>query len=526
MRHLGLLERDGENVKLTVDGRDYAAGDGAKRAEVIRKRLRADALYCATLEWMHYQSKSSATKTDIANYWHDNHASELGGAKGDALTDSTVFFMRMVGISELGNFVPAGVGRETHLEMDVERLKEFATGEPAQGEDETPLLQEPKPEPEPLAPPLTPPPASARFSLARDSTSTLRFISPRTQSRRRSRRSSRTCANTSSTDRIRPLMAADGLPPGVKQLFAGLSRLQAEFDPEVADVGQESPAAALVSLETAVAGAPAAYRPYLEEALACYREALYRAAILMVWSAIVQHLYLSAASHRGGVAAVEKANKARFGQSKTYRAMRKPDDFLYLGEHAFHPDLRRRRDVQPERPSVAARAAQTEESLRPSDRVRSRARGNGRIYRESALEHREWILAQLVDRQSGTYRNRAGAVPRARCVPIDKRSRLPAAPGGADPIIVMPMRLAVRGPKAVRSFAMSTQVGAGIYERVRSQDLVLGCRGPSLLYPEHPESAPSCGRTQIARPNRTPLVRSWQRSLHPPRWRQAVPRAR
>ena len=50
MRHLGLLERDGENVKLTVDGRDYAAGDGAKRAEVIRKRLRADALYFATLE--------------------------------------------------------------------------------------------------------------------------------------------------------------------------------------------------------------------------------------------------------------------------------------------------------------------------------------------------------------------------------------------------------------------------------------------------------------------------------------------
>ena len=112
IRHIGLLDRDGDNVKLTADGRDYAGGDGAKRAEVIRKSLRADQLYFATLEWMHYQGKTSPTKTDVANYWHDNHAAEIGGAKGDALTDSTVFFMRMVGLSELGKFVPAGVGRE------------------------------------------------------------------------------------------------------------------------------------------------------------------------------------------------------------------------------------------------------------------------------------------------------------------------------------------------------------------------------------------------------------------------------
>lgn len=130
-------------------------------------------------------------------------------------------------------------------------------------------------------------------------------------------------------------MAADGLPPGVEQLFARLGQLQAEFGREVADVQRESPGAALDSLETALAGAPASYRPYLEEALECYRGGLYRAAILMVWAAVVQHLYSTAASHRGGVAAIETANKARFGTSRAYREMKKADDFLYLGEHAF-----------------------------------------------------------------------------------------------------------------------------------------------------------------------------------------------
>jgi hypothetical protein len=32
MRHIGLLDRDGENVKLSADGREYAAGDETKRA--------------------------------------------------------------------------------------------------------------------------------------------------------------------------------------------------------------------------------------------------------------------------------------------------------------------------------------------------------------------------------------------------------------------------------------------------------------------------------------------------------------
>jgi hypothetical protein len=154
MRHLGLLERDGENVKLTPDGREYAGGDATKRAEIMRKRLRADPLYLATLEWLHFNDKNTVTKTDLANYWHDNHASDLNGAKGDALTDSTVFFMRMVGISELGRFVPAGVGRETHLVMDETMLREFATGESPPVQDEDP--REDHLEPPPSAPRATP----------------------------------------------------------------------------------------------------------------------------------------------------------------------------------------------------------------------------------------------------------------------------------------------------------------------------------------------------------------------------------
>jgi hypothetical protein len=55
----------------------------------------------------------------------------------------------------------------------------------------------------------------------------------------------------------------------------------------------------------------------------------------MVWAATVQHLYLIVGSHRGGISAIETANKARFGASASYRRVRRVDDLRYLQESHF-----------------------------------------------------------------------------------------------------------------------------------------------------------------------------------------------
>jgi hypothetical protein len=74
--------------------------------------------------------------------------------------------------------------------------------------------------------------------------------------------------------------------------------------------------------------------PYIEEALSCYQHGLYRAPILMVWAAIIQHLYSVAGSHRGGIAAFESATRP-VRSITNYREIKKQDDFLYLGERDF-----------------------------------------------------------------------------------------------------------------------------------------------------------------------------------------------
>jgi hypothetical protein len=111
-----------------------------------------------------------------------------------------------------------------------------------------------------------------------------------------------------------------------------LRKFQELHEVPVTDRETQSPAAALKTLNDAVASAPKDYQDYLVEAVTCYEHALYRAAILLVWAATVEHLYLVASNHRSGIKDLEAANLARFGQSKAYRRIKKKDDFLYIGE--------------------------------------------------------------------------------------------------------------------------------------------------------------------------------------------------
>lgn len=118
----------------------------------------------------------------------------------------------------------------------------------------------------------------------------------------------------------------------VQRRLASLRTFQELHGLPVTDRATQSPAVALKSLNDAVAAAPPDYRDYLVEAVACYEQDLYRASILMIWAAAMEHLYIVASDHPSGIRDLEAANLARFGTSRTYRQIRKKDDFLYLGE--------------------------------------------------------------------------------------------------------------------------------------------------------------------------------------------------
>lgn len=114
-----------------------------------------------------------------------------------------------------------------------------------------------------------------------------------------------------------------------------LGKLQEAHKLPVTSIAKQAPAAALHSLRDAAALAPASYEAYLKEAIDCYENGAYRGAVLMVWSATVEHVYSVIASRQSGFRILEKQNAARFGQSSAYRRVRKKDDLLYLSDQNF-----------------------------------------------------------------------------------------------------------------------------------------------------------------------------------------------
>ncbi|WP_100515135.1 hypothetical protein [Mycobacteroides abscessus] len=126
-RYIGLVERDGENIRLSSRGREYAgAAEGSDREVVLLKAIQDTPLYSETVQWLHWTKRYEPNKPDIGNYWHDKHPDKLEGAKNTALTDAAVFFLRLAGAAGLGQFIPAGNRRpETLLRADPAKLAAY-----------------------------------------------------------------------------------------------------------------------------------------------------------------------------------------------------------------------------------------------------------------------------------------------------------------------------------------------------------------------------------------------------------------
>jgi hypothetical protein len=127
-KYIGLINRDGQNIEITDDGRAYAsAKDDNEKHAIMAKQLATSELYLETVSWMFHAPKSNPTKTDVGEQWHKHHTDLLGGAAGAALGDGVLFFMRVAEAAGLGKFITAGKGRpETYFKDDRAAIEDFA----------------------------------------------------------------------------------------------------------------------------------------------------------------------------------------------------------------------------------------------------------------------------------------------------------------------------------------------------------------------------------------------------------------
>ena len=121
---LGLVQRDGVNLKITTRGQTFVSDP----AEALRSAIHEFELYRATVEWLRYQGKAEATAVEIGQYWENSHADTLGGLQGTTLKAGAVCFGRVVEGAALGSFLIGRGGKETRLKLDQTEVARFVDG--------------------------------------------------------------------------------------------------------------------------------------------------------------------------------------------------------------------------------------------------------------------------------------------------------------------------------------------------------------------------------------------------------------
>lgn len=125
MVEFGLILRDGANLRTTERGQLFNSDPQA----ALRQVLESVELYRATLEWVHYGSKTEATAAEVGQYWEASHKDTLGGLKGTTLASGAVTFGRVIDGAGLGTFLVGRGGKETRITFDSTGIDEIVNGD-------------------------------------------------------------------------------------------------------------------------------------------------------------------------------------------------------------------------------------------------------------------------------------------------------------------------------------------------------------------------------------------------------------
>jgi len=132
----GLIECEGESVKLTQLGRTYAR-DEEGRPIILQEILRGVRAYRTALEWINVRKFESVTASDVGAHWVEHNKEEVADASDTSLKNMAAVFFELAQGAGLGIRKRAGRARPAHLLVDATALQDFIVKVPAQPEEAT-----------------------------------------------------------------------------------------------------------------------------------------------------------------------------------------------------------------------------------------------------------------------------------------------------------------------------------------------------------------------------------------------------
>ena len=123
----GLIEENGNRMKLTERGRQVVRESGAYRSSVLCEIVRDVPPYAAVVERAAHRGEDTITATEVAAHWHEHFRGEVSESE-KTLNDQAVCFFQVAQGANLGTITIGRKGQPTRFEFDTDATRVFAEG--------------------------------------------------------------------------------------------------------------------------------------------------------------------------------------------------------------------------------------------------------------------------------------------------------------------------------------------------------------------------------------------------------------
>lgn len=120
----GLIDDEGDKMRLTDRGRRVTKDRGARRAEVLREVVASIPPYAAIVERAVHKNETTITATEVAAHWHLHFKQDASG-NDSILNAQAVCFFQLAEGAQLGVLVIGRSGQPTRFDFDENSARTF-----------------------------------------------------------------------------------------------------------------------------------------------------------------------------------------------------------------------------------------------------------------------------------------------------------------------------------------------------------------------------------------------------------------
>ena len=124
LKFWGLIEDDGNRIKVTALGRQAVRNSGATRSDALSEVIRQVAPYNTLMERIDQSGDITVSASEVGAYWHEHFSGEVSGQEG-TLNAQVICFFHLAQAADLGILTIGRRGQRTRFDFDRESTRAF-----------------------------------------------------------------------------------------------------------------------------------------------------------------------------------------------------------------------------------------------------------------------------------------------------------------------------------------------------------------------------------------------------------------